>query len=75
MQGSSAGSVVKKPAYQWKRKDLIPGQGRSYLRWSNQACMPQLLNLCSRAGEPQQEMPPQREAGAPQTESSPCLLQ
>ena len=59
---------------------------RSHMLWSN-CRVPQLLNLCSRAQEPQllnpkhprarapqQEMLPQREACALQLETSPCSL-
>ena len=31
----------------------IPGLGRSWMLQSNEACAPQLLNVCSRAQEPQ----------------------
>ena len=31
----------------------IPGPGRPHMPWSNQARVPQLLSLCSRAREPQ----------------------
>ena len=31
----------------------IPGLGRSWMLQSNEACVPQLLNVCSRAQEPQ----------------------
>ena len=30
-----------------------PSLGRSHMLWSNEACVPQLLSLCSRACEPQ----------------------
>ena len=30
-----------------------PGPGRSHMPWSNEARVPQLLSLCSRAHEPQ----------------------
>ena len=30
-----------------------PGPGRSHMPWSNEACVPQLLSLCSGAREPQ----------------------
>ena len=31
----------------------IPGPGRSHIPRSYKACVPQLLSLCSRSGEPQ----------------------
>ena len=61
----------------------FPGPGRSHVPQICEACVPQLLSLCSRAQELQllkstcpracapQEKPPQRQAGAPQLENSP----
>ena len=42
------GSVVKNPPVNAGNTGSIPGLGRSYMLWSNQAHAPQLLNLCSR---------------------------
>ena len=66
----------------------IPGPGASQVPQRNQACALQILSLLSRAWEPQmrkpahpgahalqQKKPPQREAQAPQLESSPHYLQ
>ena len=53
----------------------IPGPGRLHMLRSKQACVPQLLSLCSRAGTAQQEKPPQWEAHSLQLESSSCSLQ
>ena len=65
----------------------ILGPGRSHMLQSNWVRVPQLLNLCSRAQEPQllkpvslrthalqQEKLPQWEACTPQLESSPLSL-
>ena len=65
----------------------IPDPGKSHMLQSNQAHAPQLSSLCSRAQKTQrlkpegprvcapQEKPLQREAHAPQLESSPCSPQ
>ena len=58
-------SVVKNPLYNARDTGLIPGLGRSHMWWSNKACVPQLLNLCSRARAFQQEKLLQWEALAP----------
>ena len=65
---------------------MIPDPRRSHIPWSNKACEPQLLSLCSGAQElqllkptsprtcsPQQEKP--QEPCASQLESNPCVLQ
>lgn len=45
------------------RQGSIPGPGRPHMRWSNEACEPQLLKPTSpRASAQQQEEPLQREA-------------
>ena len=46
--GLLGGSVVKNSPANAGDTGLIPGPGRSYMLRSNQACVPQLLNLCSR---------------------------
>ena len=65
----------------------FPGPGRSHVPQICEACVPQLLSLCSRAQELQllkptcatarapQEKPLQWEACAPQLENSPCSPQ
>ena len=47
------GAVVKNPPANTGDMGLIPGPGRSHMLWSNEARVPQLLSLCSRAHEPQ----------------------
>ena len=47
------GSVVKTPPASAGDVGSIPDPGRSHLLQSNEAHMPQLLSLGSRAGEPQ----------------------
>ena len=66
---------------------MIPDLRRSHTPQSNKACVPQLLNLCSGAQEPQllkplcparalqQEKPLQREDRTSQLESSPRSVQ
>ena len=34
-------------------RSLIPNPGRSHMPWSNKACVPQVLSLCSGAWKPQ----------------------
>ena len=43
--------MVRNPAANAEDVGLIPGLGRSHVAWSNEARVPQLLNLCSRAQE------------------------
>ena len=43
----------EKPHVNAGNMGLIPGPGRSHMPQSKKACGPQLLNLCSRAQEPQ----------------------
>ena len=74
-KGFPRGSVVKNPPATARDTGSIPDPGRSHMPWSNWAPEPQLLSLCSRAREHQQEKRGQREACAPQRESSPCSLQ
>ena len=49
--GFSGGSVVKNLPAAAGDTDLIPGPGRPYVSWSNEARVPQLLSLRSRARE------------------------
>ena len=46
------GAVVNNPPTNAGDTGLSPGPGRSHMPWSNQARVPQLLSLCSRAREP-----------------------
>ena len=75
--------VVRNPPAHTGDMGLIPDLGRSHMLQSNEAHVPQLFSLCSRAQElqllkptrprartPQQEKPPQREVRALQLESS-----
>ena len=55
--------------------DLNPSPGRFHIPSGNYSRVPQLLSLSFRACAPPQEKPPDWEAGAPQLESSPHLLQ
>ena len=50
---------------------LIPGPGRSHMPWSNQARVPQLLSLGSRAWEPQLLEPMRPRAHTLQQEKPP----
>ena len=52
-QGFPGGAVVKNPPANSGDTGSIPGPGRSHMPWSNKACEPHLLSLCSRAHEPQ----------------------
>ena len=72
------GSVVKNLPAVAGDTDLIPGPGRPSMSWSNEAHVPQLLSLCSRAREPQLLKPEcpralaqQQERPTPWLESSP----
>ena len=47
------GAVVKNPLANAGDTGSSPGPGRSHMPWSNEACVPQLLSLRSRAREPQ----------------------
>ena len=51
--GFPGGSVVKNPPDNEEERGSICHPGRSHLARSNQACVSQLLSLCSRAQEPQ----------------------
>ena len=51
--GFPTGSVVKNPSANAGDTGLIPDPRRSHMPGSNEAHMPQLLRLCSRAREPQ----------------------
>ena len=55
--------------------DLIPGLGRSHIRYSSQARVPWLLSLCCYACAPQPEKPPQWGAHVSQPERSLCSPQ
>ena len=46
------GSVVKNPPANGGDTGSISDPGRSHMPWSNYACAPQLLSLCSRAWKP-----------------------
>ena len=69
-QGFPGGSVVKNLPASAGDMGLIPGPWRSHMPWSNQAHVPQLLNLCSRAQKPQPWKPVYPRT-APQQESNP----
>ena len=62
LPGGSAGETL--PANAGDRS-LIPGQGRSHVPESKEACAPQLPSLCSTAREPQLLMPAHPRACAP----------
>ena len=47
------GTVVKNLPANGGDTGSSPGPGRSHTPWSNEAHVPQLLSLCSRAREPQ----------------------
>ena len=75
----SGGAVVKNLPANAGDTGSSPGPGRSHMPWSNEARAPQLLNLRSRAQEPQLLNPcaPTTEAHtprarAPQQERSHC---
>ena len=51
--GFPHGSVVKNPPANAGDTGQSPGPGRSHMQWSNEARVPQLLNLRSRAHKPQ----------------------
>ena len=53
MGGFPGGSGVKNPPASAGDMGSIPGPGRSYMSQSNQAHVPQLLRLCSRAQVPE----------------------
>ena len=55
--GFPGGAVVKNPPANAGDAGSSPGLGRSHMPRSNYACAPQLLNLCSRAREPQRLSP------------------
>ena len=46
-------AVVKNPPANAGDTGSSPGPERSHMPWSNEACAPQLLSLCSGACEPQ----------------------
>ena len=49
LPGFPGGTVDKNPPASAGDMGWTPGPGRSHMPWSNKACKPQLLNLCSRA--------------------------
>ena len=49
--------MVKNPLAKAGDEGSIPELGRLHRRWSNQACAPPLLSLCSRAWEQQVRSP------------------
>ena len=51
--GFPGGSVVKILPANAEDRGLIPDLGRFHMSWSNWACVPHLLSLCSRAREAQ----------------------
>ena len=51
LRGFSSGSVVKNVPANGGDTSSIPGLWRSHMPWSNWTHVPQLLSLCSRAGE------------------------
>ena len=51
--GLSWGSVVENLPASAGDMGSIPGPRSSHMPWSNEACVPQLLSLCSGAPEPQ----------------------
>ena len=66
-------SGLKSPPANAGNMGLIPGPGRSLMPWSNKACGPQLLSLCSMAREahtPQQGVTPQLTAARGSLSSS-----
>ena len=72
------GSVVKNPLANPRDVGLILGPRRSHVLWSSEACVPQLLSLCSRDQKLQLLTPRalepvlhRKEALTPQLESSP----
>ena len=65
VKGIPGGSVVETPPADAGDTGSIPGPGRSHMLWSNQACAPQLLGLCSGAQELQLLSPPAANAEPP----------
>ena len=80
MQDFPGGTVVKNPSANAGETGSSPGLGRSHMPQSNYAHVPQLLSprattteaRATRARAPQQEKPPQWEAGAPQRRIAPA---
>ena len=64
--GFPGGSVVKNPPANAGDTGLIPSLGRPHVPQSNEAHSPQLLKLCSRAGELQLRKPEHYRSRAPQ---------
>ena len=61
-----SGTMVKNLPANAGDTGLTPGLGRSHMPWSNEACAPQLLSLCSRALVPQLLKPACSRACVPQ---------
>ena len=53
VQDFLGGPVVKNPPAKAGDTGSVPAQGRSHMPQSNEACVSQLLSLCSRAHVPQ----------------------
>ena len=71
--GFSGGSVVKNPPANAGHTGSIPALGRSHMSWSNEAHVPQLLSLCSRARGSQLLKPTRPRAHAGQQEKLPKM--
>ena len=56
-QGFLGGSVFKNLSANAGDTGLIPDLGQFYMPRRNEACVPELLSLCSRAQEPQLPKP------------------
>ena len=69
--GFPGGSVVKNLPVNAEDMGSIPGLGRLHMPRSNEACAPQLLSLCSRAGKPRHLSPRALTTEAP-APWSPC---
>ena len=50
-EGFLGGSVLKRLPVHAGDMGSVPDLGRSHMLWGNEACVPQLLSLCSRASE------------------------
>ena len=50
---NKSGLAVKNPPANAGGMDSILGPGRPHIPWRNKSLTPQILSLCSRAGEPQ----------------------
>ena len=70
-RGFPSGSVAKNLPANSEKMGSISDSGRYHMLWSNNACVPRLLNLCSRAWEPQQ-LSPCATTAETQVPYSPC---